>query len=209
MKTLLIIILVFLLASVGLNVWQWRSAYEQEENMLAQNEQFQRDILKHEVLAKTARDSAHELRARRSADSLKYIVELTHRQIENNAMSKRLKSLRPTVQPIIDSVPPLKEFIALQDSILVQKDSIISTITARTNDIEKSFNLEIEQLNTQLQATNQTSELWQKSAENSMQLYEKLKRKKFSVGPEISYGVNKDGLSPSVGVSIQYSLWRF
>lgn len=209
MKTTVLVLIIALLLSLIGNYFQYRGARQQEISLLDANETLGGQV---ELLLAELHESDSiviAIREQRQKDSVKFSVAEKHLKSSVATLKKTIATLRPQIVPQIDSLPLVKEFIALQDSTIEKQDSLNVVLSGQIYDQGKSFTAEIEQLNAQILASNQISDLWQESAESSMKLYQKLKKKRFSVGPEISYGVNKDGLSPSVGFSVQYSLFRF
>lgn len=213
MKTFLIIILVFLLASVGLNVWQWKSAHEQEENMLANNEKLQTQITHHKAARDTALSREKRSEVLRISEREKNSIEITRLKTRNKGTSEKIVILRVPVQSLIDSVEALGTFVAAQDSSILEKDNIIAkTEEAWYNDV-KRYSEQNLQLHVAVLQSDSVSNNFKQVAENATNLYEKQKRKKFSIGVSGGYSVVSTGgevrTGPAIQIGIVYNLFKF
>lgn len=213
MKTFTFILAVILLLSLLGNWLQFRSARDQELNILANNSKLQTEILKHTVTAKTAAARGDSIEVKRSLDSLKFEGQKSALLSQIRTHKKTIASMRPEVVPQIDSLPLVKEFVALQDSTITGQDSLIVVLERLSSSMHGSFTAEIMQKDIELNAEKAISNDWQASAENSMKLYQKIKKKKFSVGISGGMGVMSSGgeirTGPVIQAGVQWSLWRF
>jgi len=127
MKTAWIVIVVLLLASVAGNVYQWDIARTQQNARMSENLTFQRTIeaKRYELAQKDSLIAA--IQRERRYDSLKARVSQNAQNREIQAYKKRLVEKRPEIQPILDTVPDLSIFVAIQDSIIVKQDSVIAS----------------------------------------------------------------------------------
>ena len=212
MKTLTVVILVLLLLSIAGNVWQWSVSRNRDNVARIESQERQAEIAKHQARAVSYADSARLERAKRLADSLKYSLAVSGLKMRNSAMSKKLVEMRVDVQPFLDSIQVVGDFVALQDSSLNQKDSIIMVLEDQNYTQAKLFSAEINHMGSQIEQEKEIASLWEDQALNYQKLFhtaDKKARKKFTVGPFVGYGVGNSGLTPSVGISLQYTLFRF
>lgn len=71
------------------------------------------------------------LRLQLKEDSAKNLLRQAALKREIHGLKKKLQEVRPDVQPYLDSIPVLKEFVALQDSVIdVQAAAIDSLQTS-------------------------------------------------------------------------------
>ena len=212
MKTLTVVILVLLLLSIARNVWRWSVSRNRDNVARIESQERLAEIAKHQATAVSYADSARLERAKRLADSLKYSLAVSGLKMRNSAMSKKLVEMRVDVQPFLDSIQVVGDFVALQDSSLNQKDSIIMVLEDQNYTQAKLFSAEINHMGSQIEQEKEIAGLWEDQALNYQKLFhtaDKKARKKFTVGPFVGYGVGNSGLTPSVGISLQYTLFRF
>lgn len=123
MKNLLPYFLLLLLAILCFFLFQ--SNRELAKLRTEDNRRAQEVIAKHRDTIKTAVARINELEVRRTHehDSAKVAQNSAKREIE--AYKKTIIRLRPTVQAKIDSFPDLRAFVAAQDYLIQQQDSLI------------------------------------------------------------------------------------
>jgi hypothetical protein len=128
--------------------------------------------------AKTAGARADSLRAsfnnRHTSDSL----ALSGLKMRNSTMSKKLAELRHPIVVMSDSVPLLKQFIQVTDSLLTQKDLIITHLelshAAEVVDLEAIIKAREDQI--LVEATK--GHLWEEVAVKTEKDYNKERRRK-------------------------------
>lgn len=194
---------------IGLVVYQCDSAKDNERNALENNARLQSKIDARESSIAQRNDTIKFIREKRVTEREEFDSLKTTLQAKITGYKKTIATLRPEVSAQVDSLPIVKTFIALQDSTIEKQDSLNVALTGQIYDQSKSFEAELEQERGKFYEQVKNTEDYKQVAENATNLYEKIKRKKFSVGPNAGYGVSKDGLSPFVGVSVQYNLFRF
>lgn len=203
----------FLLAvTLILLFFLFQSNRELAKLRLLDNRRMQEEIAKHTATAKSYRDSARLERAKRiHGDSLAKSLENGLR-MRVAAYEKTLIKQRIPIQPLIDSIQALGDFVETYDSLSTAKDSLIFSLNTRIDTLQRSYNREIRQIEHAYASQQQVSKLWEGQANNFQALYneaDRKARKKFSVGPYVGYGVSREGLSPSVGISVQWKLLAF
>lgn len=93
----------------------------------------------------------------------------------------------------------------VQDTILVIQDSLITVIRNSRDTLYITDNQVIDSLNRQV---SDLSELFQGQLKQSMRMegeLEREKRKRWSFGPHVGYGIKGE----DIGLSVQYSIFRF
>lgn len=93
----------------------------------------------------------------------------------------------------------------LKDSIIVLQDSLIADLENERDTLYITDNQVIDSLNRQV---SDLSELFQGQLKQSMKMegeLEREKRKRWSIGPHVGYGLRGE----DVGISLQYSIFRF
>lgn len=159
------------------------------------------------------RDSVN-LEERRLESAHIAVLEVSANRLKqaNTGLSKELAILRPQIQTQLDTLPAIKRYVELSDSSLKQKDHIIDTLTSQTIAQQQAYDRE--------KSAHDSTRIDFKAATDTLQLQadnlsvlllkaEKKAKRKFSVGPVVSYGVSKDGLSHNFGIGITYSLFKF
>lgn len=73
-------------------------------------------------------------------DSVRQAKEKQSFLSEINRLSKRRDTSRPQVQPLIDSIPPLKAFIETQDSIILTQAIRIDTLESNLSNLRIDLN---------------------------------------------------------------------
>lgn len=68
-------------------------------------------------------------------------VKLRARDKEINQLKARLSQARPEIQPMLDSIPKLKEFVSRQDSVIFIQDSTIVSLRESLYEIGKNVSL--------------------------------------------------------------------
>lgn len=209
MKTILIVVL---LLSLLLNGWLFWDRAKSEKDKVLVNREWQDKIDKHAATAKTYRDSAHLERVKRiHGDSLAKSRE-NSLKMRVAAHEKNLIKQRIPIQPLIDSIQALGDFVETYDSLSTAKDSLIFSLNTRIDTLQTSFNREIRHIERAYANQQQISKLWEGQANNFQALYQEADRKakkKFTIGPFIGYGIGDSGLTPAAGISLQYTLFRF
>lgn len=197
MKSLPYIIILLLLSLIG-NYLQYRSAREGEAIRYSENKAYQ-DFVKSKNDRITAAEAyiSLERRERRKSDSL-YRSEQGARKSDLNALKRRERSLRPdtVLRTLIDTV------YQTYDETLIACEERIKTDSV-------SFTKEIDSLSSI--GSIQLAKFEKADAERTIfqDKFEKERRKRVSFGPYVGYGVSKEGLSPGIGVSVQYSIFKF
>lgn len=213
MKTAWVIVLIILLLSIAGNVYQWNSHTSAELKASLDNQLLRTRLAQNAAVAQSARDSVRLIRSERGIRDSIHRVSVNRLEIENRQKDRRIAELRKPVATLIDSVAPLKAFVAVMDSSLQVKDSLNNMLNAHLQIVEKSFNAELFQKDTELIAEKAISTDWKDAAETSESNYQKLKKKRFSVGVSGGYSVVSTGgeirTGPAIQVGIVYNLFRF
>jgi len=104
------------------------------------------DIIKHETEISKERQLIDSLllqeellRLKLKEDSLKNVLRQAAYKREIQVLKKKLSETRPEVQPYLDSIPVLKQFVAIQDSIIHKQDSEIDNLNAENLAQRKHF----------------------------------------------------------------------
>lgn len=112
----------------------------------------------------------------RMADSVK-IIALESR---NRRLTRELASARVKIQPVVDSLPEIAHYVALTDSLLSVKDSLILVEQMRNMINTKSYQAEIVLLHQNIESQKAIGDAWRTSAEQSERKAAKQeKRKRF------------------------------
>jgi hypothetical protein len=205
-------LLLLLLVSGGLNIFQ---------NSLRKNDRIaselsearnQTEIAASRALAKSYADRAREVDSVRTLerDSAKVVVRALKQ--ETTAYKKTIAVLRPLVAPRIDSVPVLRDFVAAQDSTILKQDSTITVLeVAVSNEIGRAAEIDLLKRNEIGELVSMVNGLQNDlvTEQGKTRKAEKKAGKKFSVGPTAGYGFSKEGLSPQIGISVQWRWLRF
>lgn len=178
MKTPLAILAVILLLSLAGNVYQWKISQGLQKESKAYLSEVQDKIneqLAWQAQAQTRIDSIHYKRVR---DSLSFKSRENGLKIEIKRYESKIASLRPQVQAKIDSFPDLRQFLELQDSIIVKQDSLIRAqdlfCAAQISDFNEILALHQQKFTAQ----QQISEAWMETAAEARKDAVKEKRKK-------------------------------
>lgn len=212
-KNLIIVVLLFLLTiSVGGNFVQ--SRLKKEAEIKSDLDRANSNTL---IAQKTARvamlDSlgkAKERSAKQRATKDSVAIQGFKTAISKTALNLAIR--RVPVQPLIDSVQELGLFVETYDSLSAEKDSLIVEMglrhSAQILDLQEVNRLNRGQIEEQVGISNLLQDqVVQEQAESRK--WKKKADKKFSVGPTAGYGVSKEGLSPQIGISVQWRLIRF
>ena len=192
--------------------YQIRQAKIQQEFAFARSAQFADAIEKARNQAAIHKDSAAWERASRNRSDSASAVKIASLVAKDKKFTKQSKDLREPVQPLIDSIQALGAFVGAQDSTLAVRQGIIVRQGKRIQSDSVSFLKESDHLKEENLKTVEALGTAILLADNFQERYlkaEKQAKKKFTVGPYVGYGVSKDGLSPSIGVSVQFRLLRF
>ena len=145
-------------------------------------------------------------------------VGLTHSQTTPNTSKEPafFSNTRPITYRKINEALKYADFKkvadkndSIQQSQLAIKDSIITALT-KINDIYKNKtvpNLE-HQIALYKQKEVSNEKLYAIEDERWQLKYDKLKSKKLGIGFSFGYGVNTMGISPSINISLNYTLFR-
>ncbi len=158
--------------------YQCSNAKVQNLERLEGNRLTQQRIEELNQTAQTAAARINELEAERIRTRDSAIAAQSALKIEIKGYQKTIARLRPGIQPKIDSFPDLREFVALQDSVIVAQDTLI-------NRMNLAHSAEVVNLESQLKESGRLvmieaakGELWRKSAETSQKQVRKLQRGK-------------------------------
>lgn len=183
-----------------------------EWQRLEDNRYFQAKVAERDTtINQIVRSIAHE-RFKRATDSVTAKVRLDNLGKINNSLTKTIAKLRPDIQPYLDSIKAVGEFVALQDSALEVRDVTIAVLETTLDTARQSYNREIKDWERKSAEQEGKITLWQGEATKNAALYfkaDKRSRRRFSFGPYIGYGMSQGGLSPSVGVGVSYQLIRW
>lgn len=188
MKTAWIIVIVLLLLSLSGNWIQYRSAE------LAQRD---RNLEAKEFVLKSRKMLSH-VAHRDSA-----IQVLLNDRREDSVRQAKKESV------FISRISALKSRVTgpavVQDTILVIQDSLITVIRNSRDTLYITDNQVIDSLK---KSNDELSELFKGQFKQTLRAENELRRekkKRFSVGPSVSYGIR----GADVSISVQYSLFRF
>ena len=110
---------------------------------------------------------------------------------------------------IAESEKLLKKNDSIQRETIARQDSIIQALT-KVNDWYKNNivpNLE-HQISLYKQKEVSNEKLYAIEDDRWQLKYDKLKAKKLGIGFSVGYGVNTMGVSPSINISLNYTLFR-
>lgn len=189
MKTLALTLFVLLFLSLIGNYLQWHYA------RLAQRDRNQEaEVFRSRVSAAT-----NEIAIRDSATSTR-IKALQKDSLRHAAVQGSLKTQIRAFRVKLQNLPP-----AVHDTLIFLQDSLISDLSAERDTIYLVNTAVVDSL----QKSNfELKELFTGQLKESIRLSNELQREKkrrFSVGPHAGYGFK----GPDLGVSIQYTLFRF
>jgi hypothetical protein len=212
-QTAIIIALVLLLfGSVGWHFYQSQESKTRELELLLKNGQLATIIAEKRQAIDSAntRISIVEERIDNVGEAFKDVTDSLTGLIRGK--DRTIATLKVALRPQIDSNPDLSALLQNQDSATLFRDSLISALQAHNlaqfNDFTELGRLQRFQIEQQVAI----SHSFEQQAIEFQRRYEKAEKKlkkRWSVGPSVSYGISKEGLSPNVGVSIQYSLLMF
>lgn len=128
-------------------------------------------------------------------------------------LSSQIKALKSRLIPAsaINALAPVECYteVLKRDTIILKQDSLVLTLEEEKAEILRMDSIAFDSLQANVM---QFQELFESEAKETVKLESKLekeKRKRFSIGPAVGYGVSKDGLSPNLSISIQYRLFKF
>lgn len=123
----------------------------------------QTEIAGHRALAKSFGDRAKEVDSLRVLERDSAKIAQRAAKIENQAIRKTLSRLRPLLAPKIDSIPDLRDFVALQDSLINGQDSLIMSLEfscmAQVRSFEEVIRLNRAQIQEQIAVSNTLQEM--------------------------------------------------
>ena len=125
MKTYATIITVLLIGCLAIIWIQYQSANLMSDFRTAEQLVFQDALEKSRQRLQSYADSAHKLTVRLALtrDSMKVAVNARKREIAE--LKKFIADRRPEIAERIDTIPDLREFVAVQDSIIERQDNLI------------------------------------------------------------------------------------
>lgn len=181
-------LIVLLMVSLGANYIQMRAAKEQQDYRKDDNSRFQVQQAKKLGEIRQRDSIISSLLSDRKADSTKYALEQRGLRTRINAL--RAKVTGPAV---------------VQDTIIVFQDSLIASISVERDTLYIRDDIAFDSLQSSVdQLKAMFAEQWIR-ADKFQRDYDREKRKRFSVGPHAGWDLN----GPSIGVSVQYSLFKF
>jgi len=211
MKTTILILSALLLLSLAGNYMQYRNKKMEEELRIAQQITFA-DAITRSNARLAVLDSAHH--ADRVLDSLR-IVQLSRSserlKTANAGLLQKIKETRPDIQIYLDTIKAVGDHVALMDSAIRSQGSTIDTLTAQNEASAQALENEKkrgQETRAELTGKADTLQLQSDNYQRLFNLADKKASKQLSIGPYLGYGVGRDGLSASAGVSIQYTLFR-
>lgn len=128
-------------------------------------------------------------------------------------LSEALNASKARLRPVTiinrgDTVELFTEVLK-RDTVILKQDTVILTLEAERAKILRMDSIAFDSLKANVM---QFQGLFESEAKETVKLESKLekeKRKRFSIGPAVGYGISRDGLSPNVSISIQYRLFKF
>lgn len=175
MKTILSVLLLLSLLLNGYFLWDRKQA---EKDKVTSNSEWQQRLDNYLAGVKTAGHLINELQAKRAQDSLTFKSREKGLKIEIKRYESKIASLRPQVQAKIDSFPDLRQFLELQDSIIVKQDSLIRAqdlfCAAQISDFNEILALHQQKFTAQ----QQISEAWMETAAEARKEAVKERKKK-------------------------------
>lgn len=188
MKTLTLLLIALLLFSLAGNWIQFKSAQEQAKYRNQENERFQVEQ-KRKLTQISKRDSLiSSLLNERKQDSTKYASEQSRLKTKINNLRARITG--PAV---------------VQDTIIVFQDSLIASISEERDTLYIRDNAALDSLQASVtQLKGMYAEQFKRAARFQAD-YDREKRKRFSLGPHAGWDFN----GPSLGISVQYAIFRF
>lgn len=122
----------FLLAVMAVLLFLlWQTNRELERYRVADNRRAQEAIAEYKFIAERAEHRGDSLSRAFVETHTRDSLALRAVKIDNKAKSKRVVDLRPTVQPLIDSIADLKTFVNAYDSLLAGKNQEIRELESR------------------------------------------------------------------------------
>lgn len=160
------------------------------------------------VMIDSLNDRIQATKKKMTSDSVLFSVREKAFKIENNRLRRKLAESRIEIQPMIDSIPVLNEFVDTQDSLILVQSARIDTLEQEKERQRVGFSDLLEASEGRFKAISETntdlSQQLTKSISETQRLQRK-EKKRFSVGPHVGYGFR----GVDVGISVQYSLFRF
>jgi len=169
---LIIVALIFFI------LWQRSQSKMQQLERSQDNRLHQQRISQLQAKSLKADSLVSTIRSKVAKDRAKDSVSLKGLQMRNSTLTRKLTDLRPPVVVMSDSVPLLKQFIQVTDSLLTQKDLIITQLelshSAEVVDLEAIIKAREDQI--LVEATK--GHLWEEVAVKTEKDYNKERRKK-------------------------------
>jgi len=182
------ILIILLLFSGAMNYIQYRSAVSQQAYRDQDTERFQAEQ-KRKLTQISKRDSLiSSLLIEREEDSTKYASEQGRLKTKINNL--RAKITGPAV---------------VQDTIIVFQDSLIANLENERDTLYLTDNQALDSLQASVKELKGMYAEQYKRAARFQQDYYREKRKRFSLGPHAGWDFN----GPSIGISVQYAIFRF
>jgi len=159
-------------------LWQRSEGKRQQMERSQDNKLHQQRISQLQAKSLKADSLVLTIRSKVAKDRAKDSVVLKGLQMRNSTLTRKLTDLRPPVVVMSDSVPLLKQFIQVTDSLLTQKDLIITQLelshAAEVVDLEAIIKAREDQI--LVEATK--GHLWEEVAVKTEKDYNKERRKK-------------------------------
>jgi len=169
---LIIVALIFFI------LWQRSEGKRQQAERITDNRLHQQRISQLQAKSLKADSLVSTIRSKVAKDRAKDSVVLKGLQMRNSTLTRKLTDLRPPVVVMSDSVPLLKQFIQVTDSLLTQKDQIITQLelshSAEVVDLEAIIKAREDQI--LVEATK--GHLWEEVAVKNERDYNKERRRK-------------------------------
>lgn len=177
MKELLVLILVLLLVSVALNVYQGMNAREAQLARLLENGRAQVEIAAKQAEIDTAAGRIQALQVKVAARKAKDSVSIAGLKQVNSRLALKIAAIRPLIAPDLAANDTLNAFVSLTDSLLVGKDSLIRSqeifCQLQVNDLQAIIQLQ----NEKYVAQEAISQAWMETAAEAQKQVRKEKRK--------------------------------
>jgi len=206
------ILSIVLLLSLGGNVCQHLHIQNKELADELRNINHLNENAVSEDRIKQAQARIDSITAKGIRDSVSWKSRESALKMRNSTTTKNLAVLRVPVQPLIDSIKALGDFVLTYDSLSAIKDSTIyetgMRLATKEAELHELGQLHKVQITEQVGITNNLQEdiVFE---QGETRKWKRKANKKFVVSGGVGYGVNETGLTPSVGVHVGYKFFGF
>lgn len=168
------------LAMAAIMLWQCESGKNDKLHAEIENSRLRQENARLLAVIDTTNRQIQRVSTQRDQDTKIFMAEKAAYQGKIDAARRSRIVITRQLQPIVDSVAIVREYVSQTDSLLDHQDRLINTMYEENERMGDSFRKEIGLLNQQITAQAAISDLYRKTAEQkTTQLRRETRRKKF------------------------------